>query len=192
MNAMMLFDIQRRQVEAMQNLLSASLSGAERAQQSMLSTFRRVMSQQFETAGRVSERAASVALDPEQVRPAMTGIIEAQRDLMSAMTETQRRVMEAITPEDFGGNGGASAYFETVRQSIDQWQRWTEQVLRTAREQTDRIAGEVEQRTREVSEATAQATRNIASQQHETAKKAEEAGEATTRRIAEQAKSATR
>jgi len=31
-----------------------------------------------------------------------------------------------------------------IEQSIEQWQRWTEQMLTAAREQTERVAGEVE------------------------------------------------
>jgi hypothetical protein len=190
MNASFLFDIYRQQFETMQNLTSASLSGFERAQQAALSSYRKVLDHQFDTAGRVSEQAASIALDPDKVRPAMTGIMDAQRDLMSAVTETQRRCLEAITPTEQAQSGGRAAYFDTMRESIEQWQRWTEQVLNTAREQTERIASEVEQRTREFGQASAQATRSIANQQQDAMKKTEETLQSGARRSSEQARTA--
>src|SRR5262245_30357788 len=137
MQASFLFDVYRQQVEAMQNLTSASLSGFERAQQAALSSYRRVVDQQLQTAGRVGEQATSIEVDPEQMRPAVSRLIEAQHDFISALAETQRRCVEAITPEREAQNGATSAYFNTVRESIEQWQRWTEQLLRTAREQTE-------------------------------------------------------
>ncbi len=181
MQASALFDIYQRQLQAMQALTAASLSGLERSQQAAISTVREVLSQQCDVAGRVTDQATSIALDPERVRPALDGIMQAQRDMMNAVAETQRRCMQALTPEPVSAQDG-SAWFDSMRQSIDQWQRWSEQVLGVAREQTERIVDEAGRQARQFGDASTQAMRSTAGAMQDTTRRAEEATQAAARR----------
>ena len=185
MQASALFDIYQRQLQAMQALASASLSGFERTQQAALSTMREVLNQQCDVAGRVTDQATTIAMDPERVRPAIDGIMQAQRDLMNAVTETQRRCMQALTPESIDTRD-SSAWFEGLRQSVDQWQRWSEQIMSVTREQSERMLNEAARQTREFNESSTQAVRNTAGAVQETTRRAEEATQAAARRAESQ------
>ncbi|MFN9031679.1 MAG: hypothetical protein ACK5XM_16045 [Betaproteobacteria bacterium] len=74
--------------------------------------------------GRVNEPTTQAVLDPEQARPAVEGMIRAQRDLLQAMTDTQRRVVESFTINGDGQQVGdlTANHVDAVRRSIDRWQ----------------------------------------------------------------------
>ena len=184
MQASALFDIYQRQLQAFRTLTSASLSGFERTQQAALSTVREMLSQQCDVAGRVTDQAATIAMDPERVRPALDGILQAQRDMMTALADTQRRCMQVLTPEPMAPQDGAE-WFDGMRRSIDQWQRWSEQVMGIAREQGERLFNEAGQQARQVGDASTRAVRSAAGAVQDTTRRAEDATQPAARRGSE-------
>lgn len=175
------FDIYQRQLEAMQALTSASLSGFERAQQAAMSSAREMLRHQADVAGRVTQETATIAMDPERIKPALDGIMQAQRDVMAAVSETQQRCLKALTPDQVSSQDGA-AWFDGVRKSVDQWQRWSEQMMTIAREQSDRLMSDASHRTREMTDAGTQAVRSSANTIQESTRRVEEAAQAGKRK----------
>jgi hypothetical protein len=150
-----MINLYRQQFESFQNVASASLSGIERAQQSALESYRQALCQQMDLASRAASQASQAMLDPEAVRPAVEGMIKAQRDLAQAVTDTQQRMAEAVSREANADQSGpanlASSYADMLRDSVDQWQRWTQQVFQVAREQAETLARDAASRAQQQS-----------------------------------------
>jgi hypothetical protein len=148
-----MLNLYRQQFESFQHIASASLSGIERAQQSALETYRQALGQQIELASRASSQATQAVLDPEAVRPAVEGIIKAQRDFAQAVTDTQQRVAQVVSREASSDQSGpanlASSYADLLRDSVDQWQRWTQQVFQVAREQAETLTRDTANRAQQ-------------------------------------------
>lgn len=154
----------RQQLDAMQNMTSASLSGFERAQQSALEIYKQALGQQLDVMGRVNDQTTQAVLDPQQARPAVEGMIRAQRDMVQAMTETQRRIVDSFTVQGNGQQTGdlAASYMDTVRRSIDQWQQFAQQLFQVAREQTEQMSDEAQRSTQGMAGSVHRATDQVA------------------------------
>lgn len=150
----------RQQLDSMQEMAAASLSGFERAQQCSIEMYRQAMGQQLDVLGRVNDQASQVVLDPEQARPALEGMLRAQREMVQALSDTQRRVIESFTAGTDGQQVGdvTTSYIDTMRQSIDQWQRFAQQLFQVAREQTEQMSQEAERTSRSVAGSAQRAT----------------------------------
>lgn len=155
-----MIQLYRQQLGNLQDAAAASLSGLERAQQCTLEIYRQAVGQQLDVFGRVNEQATQVVLDPQQARPTVEGMMRAQRDLVQAMSDTQRRVFESITSVGVGEQAGdlTNNYIETMRQSIDQWQQFAQQLFQLAREQTEQFGSEAERGTRAMTGSVQRAT----------------------------------
>jgi gas vesicle protein len=165
MQAMMnsMLQMYRQQLDAMQTMASASLSGFERAQQSALEICKQAVGQQLDAMGRVNEQTTQTVLDPQQARPAVEGMIRAQRDIVQAMAETQRRIIDSITATGNGQQAGdlTTNYIDTVRCSIDQWQQFAQQLFQVAREKTEQLSSEAQRNTQHAAGAVHRATDQV-------------------------------
>ncbi len=153
----------RQQLDTMQTMASASLSGFERAQQSALEIYKQALGQQLDVMGRVNEQTTQAVLDPQQARPAVEGMIRAQRDIVQAMTETQRRIVDSFTANGNQQQAGdlTTSYIDTVRRSIDQWQQFAQQLFQVAREQTEQMSTEAQRTTQSMAGAVHRATDQV-------------------------------
>ncbi len=184
----------RRQFDALQDLTAASLSGFERAQQSCLEMCRHAVGQQIDVASRINDRATETLLDPEQARPALEGLMRAQREMVQALTETQRRMIDSITPNGEDQSNIASTFADVSRQQIDQWQRFMQQFFQMARDQTETLTREAERMQREMQQSGHQLSQSAQRAGEGTADAARRAAENTSqqqRRTAETQRRAT-
>lgn len=168
-------EMYRQQMSGIHHLTTASLSGIERAQQTALDATRQVVDQQLNMAGRVANQASQAVLDPEQVRPAVEGMMRAQRDMAQALTDTQRRCVEALSTQDGDQQQQApfTQYADAMQQTIQQWQRFTEQLFNVAREQTEQMTRDAQRQQSELAHSTARSA-------DETAKRFESASTSAT------------
>ncbi len=153
----------RQQIDTMQTMASASLSGFERAQQSALEIYKQALGQQLDVLGRVNEQTQQTVLDPQQARPAVEGMIRAQRDMVQAMSETQRRIVDSFATTGNGQQAGdlTTSYIDTVRRSLDQWQQFAQQLFQVARDQTEQLSNEAQRNTQHAAGAVHRATDQV-------------------------------
>lgn len=158
-----MINLYRQQLDSMQNLAAASLSGFERAQQCSIEICRQAVGQQLDVLGRVNEQTQQAVLDPQQARPALEGMLRAQREMVQAMSDTQRRIVESLTSNGDGQQMGdlTTNYIDSVRQSIDQWQQFAQQLFQVAREQTEQLSNQTDQNTRAVAGAVHRSTDQV-------------------------------
>jgi hypothetical protein len=149
-------EMYRQQMSGIHHFTTASISGIERAQQTALDATRQVVDQQLNIVGRVADQASQAVLDPDQVRPAVEGMMRAQRDMAQALTDTQRRCVEALNAQN-GDQQQApfTQYADAMQQTIQQWQRFTEQLFNVAREQTEQMTRDAQRQQGELAHSTA-------------------------------------
>lgn len=176
-------EMYRQQMSGIHHFTTASLSGIERAQQTALDATRQVVDQQLNICGRVANQASQAVLDPEQVRPAVEGMMRAQRDMAQALTDTQRRCVEALSAQD-GDRQQAplSQYADAMQQSLQQWQRFTEQLFNVAREQTEQLTRETQRQQSDLAHATARGADETAKRFESAASSAASSSGASNRR----------
>lgn len=151
-------DMYRQQLGGMHQLTTASISGLERAQQCALQMARQVLDQQLDAVGRAASHASQAMLDPEQVRPAVENMMRTQRDLAQAVSETQRRCVDAVTGQASQQDGtSVGQVTDAMQQTLQQWQRWTEQLFSVTREQTEQLARDIQRQQAETASASARA-----------------------------------
>jgi hypothetical protein len=150
-------EMYRQQMSGLHHFTTASISGIERAQQTALDATRQVVDQQLNIVGRVADQASQAVLDPDQVRPAVEGMMRAQRDMAQALTDTQRRCVEALSTQNGDQQQQApfTQYADAMQQTIQQWQRFTEQLFNVAREQTEQMTRDAQRQQSELAHSTA-------------------------------------
>ena len=170
-------DMYRQQIGGMHQLTTASISGLERAQQCALQMTRQMLDQQLDAVGRATSQASQAILDPEQVRPVVENMMRTQRDLAQAVSETQRRCVDAVTGQSSQQDGtSVGQVTDAMQQTLQQWQRWTEQLFSVTREQTEQLARDIQRQQAETASASARAADDMSRRFESSAQQASQAG----------------